>query len=168
MAKQHILTERTVDKDGGEVLIKRTLTRDSSNVEHFTRLYINDISRLGKVSGAEAMFLFLVHQFVEYDTNEFFLSQDRKEAIMVQSGLKVSTINCCISRLTKKKFLIRKSSNHYQLNPQFFFYGTEVKRATQLELTIEYRITDKEPELKGKPNLKGEKERGTSITEDLG
>lgn len=153
MSKQHIHTTQAIDYDTGEVKVNRTITRETKNIEHFTRLYINDIARLGGISGAEAKFLFMVHQYVEYNTNEFFISHDRKNQIALESGLKINTINCCISRLTRKKFLIKKSSNHYQLNPQFFFYGTEIERSRHLELTIEYRITDKESEVPTRKNI---------------
>lgn len=125
-------------------------TKVSSEV--FLRLYTRDISVLYGCSNAEKNILISLWdlKFVIWDTNEVVLNSQRRKEIVALLSISPNTLNCSISRLTKKNVLIRVGEKLY-LNHHLFFFGTDLGRMTTAELTLQYFI--EQPEIKNQDEV---------------
>jgi len=133
-----ILTQETVDLQTGEIFTKTVFTKNVETKEQFIRTYTEDVLHLCRCSGAETRIVLALLPYVEYNTNQFFLTKSRKEDIGVITNTTMNTINSSISRLMKKNVVIKLSSNTFMLNPKLFFYGTDVERNKIFSLAISY------------------------------
>lgn len=139
MATQ-VFTKETRNYETGEVTEREILRKQVANKEQFVRAYIQDIGALAKCSGAEQSTVLCILKYLDYATNEFMLNSERRTEVCNCGNLKLNTLNSAITRLVKKSILIRKVENTYILNPQIFFYGKDIDRATVLKATITYII----------------------------
>lgn len=139
MSQKTIYTENTLDLSTGEIIPKRWITKKVANEEQFARAYIKDIGALAKCSGAEQSVVLCSLQYLDYNTNELALNTGRRQDIATCGGLKISTVDMAISKLYKKNIFIRKDKKIY-LNPELFFYGTDLARNTVRELVIRYEL----------------------------
>jgi hypothetical protein len=103
-------------------------------------VFIEDIGALAKCSGAEKGVVLCSLQYLDYDTNEFILTPERRAAICVCGNIRPDTVSSAISRLLKKNIIIKKSGSTYILNPKIFFYGKDLARASVVEATMVYEI----------------------------
>lgn len=138
--KQAVFTQNTLDATTGELVQKVWLTKEVKNTQHFVKLYLEDLASLHHLTHSDFRTLHSVAEFLEYNTNQFFLNKERREQLAVNAKVKINTINQCISRLTRKNLLIKLSSGLYQMNPKIFFNGDEMARAKYLEVVIRYNI----------------------------
>ena len=135
-----VYSKETQDFKTGEITEREIFRRQVANKEQFVRAYIEDIGALAKCSGAEQSFVLCSLKYLDYATNEFILTVDRRKDICACAGIKLNTANSAVTRLVKKNILIRKSENTYILNPKIFFYGKDIDRATVLKAVIVYTI----------------------------
>lgn len=134
---------QTIDKETGELesvqrIVKRKVSRDQ-----FVMFFFKDIQGLIDLSSrSEFKVLFAVCEMVGYNTNEVILIKSKKEEIAEKTGLTYNSVHNTISRLCKKKVLLRQAQALYILNPKFAFKGEEVHRAKRLKLVLEYQLDD--------------------------
>lgn len=138
--KQNLYTLNSVDTNTGEIVTKQWLTREAKNTQHFVKLYLEDLTSLYKLPHSDFRTLYSIAEFIEYNTNEFFLNKERREQLAIKANVKVNTINQCISRLVKKNLLLKIGASNYQMNPKIFFNGEEIQRNKYLEVVLRYNI----------------------------
>jgi len=137
---QAIYTKETQDMQTGEVVKREIFRKQVANTEQFVRAFIEDMGLLAKCSGAEKGVVLCSLQYLDYNTNEFILTPERRAAICDCGQIKPDTVSSAISRLLKKNIIIKKSGSTYILNPKIFFYGKELERAKIVETTMVYVI----------------------------
>jgi len=135
-----VYTENIVDIESGDLVSKRWITKKVENTDVFIRTYIKDISSLAKCSGAEQSVVLCCLKYLDYNTNVLYIDKVRREEIAECGGLKLNTVNSAMARLIKKNIFIKESSAKYVLNPKLFFFGTDIERSNQFQLTINYQI----------------------------
>lgn len=138
--KKTVYTENTLDADTGELTTRKWITRSNVGRQNFVIMYLDDIGKLNKLSPATTKLMNAMCVYLEYNTNEFYVNPQRKQELVVYTGLKLQTINQGITQLVKKNLLLRISTGTYQMNPLVFFKGEEIARAKYLELIIRYEI----------------------------
>ena len=94
---------------------------------------------LARCSKAEQSVVLCSLQYLDYNTNELILHAGRRSDIATCGDLKISTVNMAISSLYKKNIFIKKDQRVY-LNPELFFYGTDLARNQVRELVIRYEL----------------------------
>ncbi len=137
---RRVYTENTVDAETGELTQQKWITSTVKSVDHFIKMYLQDISDLNHLKLSEHRILTTLAKYLEYNTNEFVLYKDRRDQLSKETGLAYNTIYQGISRLVKKNLLIKVGSNGYQMNPKIFFNGDELSRANILEVVHRYVI----------------------------
>lgn len=138
--KKRIFTENTTNLATGEVVPKRWIDMQPVNGNNFIQMHIDTLAQLTGLTDAQWRLLSNLTKYVEYNTNQLYLSPVRKNEIAEITGLKYNTINQSVSRLVKKNLLLKISGSSYQMNPTLFFKGEEIEREKYLELTIRYTI----------------------------
>lgn len=139
---QTVYTSNTVDASTGELIQKTWITKKVKDTDHFVKMYIGDISALYKLPNAQHRLLVTLSEYLEYNTNEFFLNKQRREEIALKCNSTINTLNQGLARLIKKNIILKKASNVYQMNPLIFFNGEEMKRTKILEAVIRWEICD--------------------------
>ena len=139
MGKQ-VFTKQTVDMRTGEVTMEEIYRKQTDNAEQFARIFFKDVGILAKCSGAEKGTVLSCLQYLEYNTNEFILSPDRRDAICLNADIKPQTLTAAMSNLRKKNILIKKRGYNYILNPMMLFYGDEKGRKKVIAETATYVI----------------------------
>lgn len=140
---QVVMTKTKENYETGEVIEKEIYRKQVANAEQFIRMYLEDIGALAKCSGAEKGVILCSMKYIDYATNEFILTPERRKDICNCGDIKPDTVSTAISRLQKKHIIIKKSGSTYILNPKLFFYGKDIDRATVLKATIAYEIGGK-------------------------
>lgn len=140
--KQTVYTQNILDATSGEIIQKQWLTKEAKNTQHFVKMYLEDLVSLQKLTHSDFRTLYSIAEFLEYNTNQFFLNKERREDLAIRANIKINTLNMCISRLVKKNLLIKIGSSLYQMNPKIFFNGEEIARAKYLEVTLRYNICE--------------------------
>lgn len=140
LGKKVVYTENNLDADSGELISRKWITRQNVQRQNFVIMYLDDLSKLNKLSPATSKLMQALCVYLEYDTNEFYLNPQRKKELIEYTGLKLDTINQGITTMVKKNLLIRINTGTYQMNPLVFFKGSELQRAKYLELIIRYEI----------------------------
>lgn len=138
---QIVYTHTQEDYETGEVVSRTFLKKECKNTEAFARAYIEDIGLLARCSGAEQSVVLCCLKYLDYNTNELILNNQRRKEVCTCGGLKLSTVNTSISRLYKKNILIKHEDKTF-LNPSLFFFGSDIARNKLFELKIQYRIND--------------------------
>ena len=103
-----IYTKETQNFESGEIQEREVFRRHVANQEQFVRAYINDIGALAKCSGAEQSVILCCLKFLDYATNEFILTTQRRLDICECGNIKPNTFNAALVRLIKKNILIKK------------------------------------------------------------
>ena len=134
---------QTLDKETGELeAVQRTVKRKVAR-DQFVMFFFKDIQGLIDLSSrAEFKVLLAICEMVGYNTNEVILIKSKKEEMAKKTGLSYSSVHNTISRLCKKKVLLRRAQSLYILNPKFAFKGEEIQRAKKLKLVLEYQLED--------------------------
>lgn len=140
---QIIYTKEKENYVTGEIIDKEIYRKQVANAEQFIRMYLEDIGALAKCSGAEKGVILCSMKYLDYATNEFILTPERRKDICECGDIKPDTVSSSISRLLKKNILIKKSGSTYILNPKLFFYGKDIDRAGVIKATIAYEIGGK-------------------------
>lgn len=138
--KQTLYSQSTVDVQTGEVIQKQWLTREAKNTQHFVKMYLEDLSTLHHLANSDFRTLYSIAEFLEYNTNQFFLNKERRQELAIKANCKLNTINHSIAKLVKKNLLLKVGGNLYQMNPKIFFNGEEIERSKYLEVTFRYNI----------------------------
>lgn len=138
--KKVLYTHNTVDTTTGELIQKEWFTKQVLSPEHFVKMYIQDLTSLNFLTHAEYRILIQLATILEYNTNNFTLSKERRVALAKLATITVNTFNQSFARLVKKKLILKVESTIYQMNPKFFFNGEEMKRAKMLEVVLQYQI----------------------------
>lgn len=154
---QVVMTKTRENYQTGEIVEKEIYRKQVANAEQFIRVYLEDIGALAKCSGAEKGVILCSMKYLDYATNEFILTPERRKEICICGGIKPDTVSSSISRLLKKNLIIKKSGSTYILNPKLFFYGKDIDRAGVIKATISYQIGGKSGGLSS--NAPGNKKR---------
>lgn len=136
----NIYTKDIVDMETGEVATREIYRKQVANQEQFVRAYIEDIGALARCSSADKSVVLCSLKYLDYATNEFILTPQRRVELADCGGLSPNTINSSVCRLVKRNIFIKKSGSTYILNPKIFFYGKDLDRATVIKATITYII----------------------------
>ena len=140
--KSTIYTQTVLDQETGELIPTRWIKKEVLTKEAFVRAYIKDLGILAKCSGAEQSTILCSLKYVEYNTNVLYINSLRRQEIAQCAGMTINTVNSAISRLVKKNILLKKASGTYLLNPQLFFFGTDLEREKVFCLSVKYVILD--------------------------
>lgn len=135
-----VYTQTILDPHTGEIIPTKWIKKTVKNTEMFVRTYIEDIGCLSGCSGSEKTLVLAILKYVEYDTNKIYLDSERRKEICETWDMKMNTLNTAVSRLGKKNILIKYSSSGYILNPQLFFFGSDIAREKVFQLNIQYTI----------------------------
>lgn len=135
-----VYTQTELDKETGELIPTKWITRKNLNQEQFIRAYIQDIGALAKCSGAEVSTILCSLPYLEFNSPKIILNPERRHLICNCANISLNTFNSALSRLTKKNLLVKTGYNTYELNPKLFFYGDDLTR-DQLVISIQYDIT---------------------------
>lgn len=138
---QIVYTHTQEDFQTGETISRTFLKKECKNTEAFIRAYIEDIGLLARCSGAEQSVVLCSLKYVDYNTNELIINNQRRKEICACGVLKLNTVNTSISRLYKKNIFIKHEDKTY-LNPCLFFFGSDIARSKLFELKIQYQIND--------------------------
>lgn len=135
-----VYTQTELDKETGELIPTRWITRKNLNQEQFIRAYIQDIGALAKCSGAEVSTILCSLEYLEFNSPKIILNPERRKSICECANISTNTFNSALSRLTKKNLLVKTGYNTYELNPKLFFYGDDLTR-DQLIISIKYEVS---------------------------
>ena len=141
---QTVYTQTVLDPETGELIPTKWIKKEVKNRDMFIRTYIQDLGILGKCSGAEQSTILCSLKYLEYNTNVLYINALRRKEICECSNITINTLNSSISRLVKKNILLKKSSGTYLLNPQLFFFGTDLEREKIFSLSIKYVVLEDE------------------------
>ena len=130
-----------IDSETGEIKSTTWVRNKKLTQESFIRTYIQDIGVLAKCSGSEISTVLCCLKYMDWDTNEIVLNAERRHEICLCGDLKLNTVNCAISRLTKKNIFI-KNGKKLLLNPTLFFFGSDLGRSKVFELRLQYHVTE--------------------------
>ena len=137
--KKTIFTKHVVDQDG--VLTGATwINKQAYSPDHFVKMYLDDLAIMNTLTHAEHKILVHLAKFLEYNTNSFFMNRQRRQQLAKEAGITENTFNQSLSRLMKKNLIIKESSSMYQMNPNVFFNGEELKRMKFVELKVKYEL----------------------------
>lgn len=133
-----VFTSNVVDEHG---VVKQGvwIRAESVKTEHFLQTYVRDIGALARCSKAEISTVLCSLKYVVWETNEVVLNPSRRKEIAECGNLKLNTVNCSISRLVQKKLFCRIEGKLI-LNPQLFFFGTDIARLKTVDLVLKYNI----------------------------
>jgi len=153
MTKKRKLFEQiitTENEDGTLKSINHTILKSATR-DKFIQVYLEDISVFTDLNDVTSLKVLInLWKYCTYDDNEIILVKKLKERIAENVGIKLQTVSNIITKLTKKKILIRKDRAIYALNPLYFFKGRDFNRQNLIRLIIEYELTDVEQnEIKG-------------------
>lgn len=117
--------EQTIDQTTGEIL------HDKSNVISFSqmpeepayiKLYIDDLSRLNRLTPGETKILLYVAARADYE-GIASLPLGIKNRIATSAGCSASAVSSAISKFCNEKILKRLDVGVYELNPDYFARG---------------------------------------------
>ena len=143
---KQLYSKDVVDSDTGEVKQSTWIRTKRMPVESFLRAYVQDIGVLAKCSKAEISTVLCCLKYVEWNSNELFLNKKRREEVAECGGLTFNTVNCSISRLVKKRILL-KVDGRLLLNPIYFFFGSDLGKLNTVNLILQYHIKPDSDEL---------------------
>ncbi len=131
--------ERTFDASGNMISMT-TKTKYKANAEQFARVFFQDIGVLASCSGAEKGIVLSCLQYLDYNTNQFILTPERRDEICKNADLSAKTISGTLSNLRRKNIIIKQRGYSFILNPNILFYGDERERKTVIDATAEYKL----------------------------
>lgn len=143
MPNRTVYAENTADSTTGEIVSKRWITRKLASEEQFIRTYVSDIAKLAKCTRAEQSVVLCSLKYLDYNTNELVIHAGRREDIARCGNLKPHTVDIAMSKLYKKNIFIKRDKMIF-LNPEMFFYGTDLERCKVRELIIRYELEQTE------------------------
>jgi len=138
VTKSKIITEDGVIKD--ESSKRRIVT--TIKKEDFIQVFTRKISDWNRLSSSQHKILSSLWSRAEKDTNRVYLVKRVKEEISEETGISFGGVKNGISALTRKKLLISIGTGVYVLNPEYFFNGSEIKRAECLEFIFEFKFIE--------------------------
>ncbi len=138
--RKKVFTKQTVDGKTGELIMEETFHTQSDAAEQFARIFFRDMGILAKCSGAEKGTVLSCLQFLDYNTNEFILTPNRRDAICLNADIKSQTLTAALTSLRKKNILIKNRGYSYTLNPNILFYGEEKERKKMISNVAEYQL----------------------------
>lgn len=134
-----LYTKQNVDYETGELKSTEWLRTKKVNTEQFIRAYIQDIGLLAKCSKAEMTTVLCCFKYIDWNTNEIVLNNQRRKDICECGDISFNTVNCAISRLQKKNIFVKDKGRLF-LNPTLFFFGDDLSRLKMFSLTLKYEI----------------------------
>lgn len=137
---QTVYSQETVDFTTGELTSKTWIKKQAKSAEHFVKMYIEDLASLNFLSNADYRLLVQLATLLEYNTNNFTMTKERRAVLAGLCGITIGTFNVCFARLVKKKLILKIESAIYQMNPKFFFNGDEIQRSSMMKVVLEYQI----------------------------
>lgn len=146
MSRKNIYTLNTLDATTGEITPTKWITKEVANTDVFIRTYVEDIGALAKCSGSEQSVVLCCLKYLDYNTNRLYIDSQRRKDISSCGGLAPNTVNTAFSRLVKKNIFIKESNCAYLLNPQLFFFGSDMAREKVFSLAIRYKILTSQEE----------------------
>ncbi len=135
-----VFTRDIQDRETGETIKTIIFQKYTTSPEQFMRVFPRDLDTLARCSGAEITVVLCVMKFLEYNTNLFILTADRRAELSSRGNIKKPTVAAAIGCLMKQNIFIKKSSSTYILNPLIFFYGEEREREKIIASTSEYKL----------------------------
>jgi hypothetical protein len=134
-----VYSHHELDYETGELKTSTWVRSKKLNTDNFVKTYLQDIGALAKCSKAEMSIVLCCLQYVDWDTNEILLTSQRRKDLCDCGGLTFNTINVSIPRLIKKNIFI-KHEGKLMLNPNLFFFGTDLGRTKVYELKLRYEL----------------------------
>jgi hypothetical protein len=139
--------QSVVDSDG-KIISK--LVRDFTvmkDQDSFFRIYITHVADLNKLSNTEKKFLLAVAALVEFNTNQICFNGNTNPKLCDIAGISEGVRRSLVSKLTKKGMFVKVGYLVYQLNPNFFFRGSDVDRSNILSMEYRWNIVDSKDEM---------------------
>lgn len=139
-------TEEIIDGETGE--LQKQVRRYSKSIQkdRFMMVFLEDMTGMLSLDSAiEIRVLAQLWKRSEFDTNRIYIVKSVKAEIAEELNYKFASVQNTVSKLTKKNLLIREAQSTYYLNPTYFFKGSDIARASSIDLHISYQL-DNEPE----------------------
>jgi len=135
---------KTKNEDGTLKSINHTILKSVPR-DKFIQVYLEDIRVFMDLPDASSIKVLVnLWKYCTCDTNEIIIVKALKERIADNVGIKLQSVSNIISKLVKKKILIRRNTSIYILNPLYFFKGRDFTRQNLIRLIVEYELTDVE------------------------
>ncbi len=117
--------ERVIDQTTGEILQDKTNVISFNQMPEepaYVKLYIDDLSRLNKLTPGETKILLYVAARADYE-GIASLPLGIKNRIATSAGCSTSAVSSAISKFCNEKILKRLDVGVYELNPDYFARG---------------------------------------------
>jgi hypothetical protein len=117
--------ERHIDTNTGEVIHDKTNVISFSQMPEepaYVKLYIDDLSRLSKLTPGETKILLYVAARADYE-GIASLPLGIKNRIATSAACSASAVSSAISKFCNEKILKRLDVGVYELNPDYFARG---------------------------------------------
>lgn len=145
MRLKHSTTTDEVDNQTGEIVTITTSKTFSTKVttDSFYMTFFSFIKELaGLKSIVDIKVLSCLCEMADYNTGTVQLTADRKDYICKRMDLKYQTVANSLTSLKKRNFISGKRGA-YNINPEYFWYGTTDARKDlmvndNLNFTIEF------------------------------
>jgi len=138
----------TLDKDTGEmidtVVVKQCTVKIKQ--DQFYMIYFEQLSSFYKLTSIKEVFvLSKLCSLAAWDTGEVIISSITRNSIMSDLNVEKTYLSSCIKRLCEKGLISKIAINHYLINPNCFWKGSnktrnELIRTKKLSLNINFEL----------------------------
>ena len=157
MGKGFIQSNEVIYKDENGIERKRTVSKEFTHKIDQDKFYMTFIDYVKWIYGLTTIttlkVLYKLLEIAEYNTGEVSLSPGKRQEIMESIGIKKSAFTQALNQLVKSgalevKYKTDKDTGElipvrgeYRISPEMFWKG-ELKKRTELKVTIETKYTD--------------------------
>lgn len=157
MGKGFIQSNEVIYKDENGIERKRTVSKEFTHKIDQDKFYMTFIDYVKWIYGLTTIttlkVLYKLLEIAEYNTGEVSLSPGKRQEIMESIGIKKSAFTQALNQLVESgalevKYKTDKDTGElipvrgeYRISPEMFWKG-ELKKRTELKVTIETKYTD--------------------------
>lgn len=157
MGKGFITSNEVIYKDENGIERKRTVSKEFTHKIDQDKFYMTFIDYVKWIYGLTTIttlkVLYKLLEIAEYNTGEVSLSPGKRQEIMESIGIKKSAFTQALNQLVESgalevKYKTDKDTGElipvrgeYRISPEMFWKG-ELKKRTELKVTIETKYTD--------------------------
>jgi len=134
--KRTIKESQTINSDTGEVLSSTATSVSYSKEPDFIKLYLDDLIKISNLPAGANKTIYALLPKMNYD-NEIVLSKSMKDELCQKLSIKINSFEHNLGDLVANGILMKKSNNHYLMNPNYYARGTW-SDISRLRMTVTY------------------------------